>query len=85
MTPLNTPLPVEIIRCSRTPAAASGMRSGQAAVERRPVYENGKPVYDGQNVKTVSVETVRYKTTPIKYAPPSQRAQTEIKAPKLKR
>ncbi len=58
---------------------------GQAAVERRPVYENGKPVYDGQNVKTVSVETVRYKTTPIKYAPPSQRAQTEIKAPKLKR
>ena len=58
---------------------------GQAAVERRPVYENGKPVYDGQNVKTVSVETVRYKTTPIKYAPPAQRAQTEIKAPKLKR
>ena len=58
---------------------------GQAAVERRPVYENGKPVYDGQNVKTVSVETVRYKATPIKYAPPAQRAQTEIKAPKLKR
>ena len=58
---------------------------GQAAVERRPVYENGKPVYDGQNVKTVSVETVRYKTTPIKYAPPAQRAQAEIKAPKLKR
>ena len=40
---------------------------------------------DGQNVKTVSVETVRYKTTPIKYAPPAQRAQAEIKAPKLKR
>ena len=58
---------------------------GQAAVERRPVYENGKPVYDGQNVKTVSVETVRYKTPPIKYAPPAQRAQAEIKAPKLKR
>lgn len=37
---------------------------GEAAVERKPVYENGKPVYDGNNVRTVSTETVRYKSTP---------------------
>ena len=27
---------------------------GEAAVERKPVYEKGKPVYDGENVRTVS-------------------------------
>ena len=37
---------------------------GEAAVERKPVYQDGKPVYDGDNVRTVSVETVRYKNTP---------------------
>ena len=58
---------------------------GQAAVERKPVYENGKPVYDGQNVRTVSVETVRYRTTPVKYSAPSPRQTTEIKAPKPKK
>lgn len=40
---------------------------GEAAVERKPVYENGKPVYDGDNVRTVSTETVRYKSTPSRY------------------
>ena len=40
---------------------------GDAAVERRPVYENGQAVYDGENVKTVSVETVRYKNTPSRF------------------
>ena len=33
---------------------------GEAAVDRRPVFENGKPVYDGDNVRTVNVDTVRY-------------------------
>ncbi len=32
---------------------------GEAAVERKPVYQDGKPVYDGDSVRTVSVETVR--------------------------
>ena len=58
---------------------------GDAAVERRPVYENGKPVYDGDNVRTVSVETVRYKTTPSRYSEPNLREKTEIRPPKRKR
>ena len=37
---------------------------GTAAVERRPVYEDGKPVYDKDVLRTVNVETVRYPTTP---------------------
>lgn len=55
---------------------------GQPTVEKRPVYEDGKPVYDGKNVKTVSVEIVRYKTTPTRYSDPLPRQKTEIKAPK---
>lgn len=58
---------------------------GDPAVERRPVYENGKPVYDGENVKTVSVETVRYRTTPSRYGDPTPRGEMEIKPPKRKR
>ena len=54
---------------------------GEAAVERKPVYENGKPVYDGDNVRTVSTETVRYKSTPSRYGEPKSRDQTEIKSP----
>ena len=58
---------------------------GDPAVERRPVYENGKPVYDGENVRTVSVETVRYKSTPTRYEEPKSRSNTGIKPPKRKR
>ena len=56
------------------------------AVERKPVYENGKPVYekDGKNVKTVSVDSVRYKTTPARFGKPGKR-KSEIKAPKRKK
>ena len=62
--------------------AASGTAvHGEAAVERKPVYENGKPVYDGENVRTVSTETVRYKSTPSRYGEPKSRDQTEIKSP----
>lgn len=57
---------------------------GEAAVERRPVYEDGKPVYDGENVRTVSVETVRYHSTPVKFNEPKSREQTEIRTPKRK-
>ena len=46
---------------------------GDATVERRPVYEDGKPVYDGDNVRTVTVESVRYKTTPVRYGEPKAR------------
>ena len=46
---------------------------GAAAVERKPVYENGKPVYDGENIRTVSVETVQYKQTPSRFYEPKRR------------
>lgn len=58
---------------------------GDAAVERKPVYKDGKPVYDGENVKSVSIETVRYKQIPTRYEEPKTRSNTTIKAPKRKR
>ena len=58
--------------------------SGQPAVERRPVYENGKPVYEGENVKTISVETVRYRNLPSRHASPVSRRQRDSKNPKKK-
>lgn len=58
---------------------------GEAAVEQRPVYKDGQPVYDGRNVRTVSVETVRYKQTPVRYGEPKARSTMEIKPPKRKR
>lgn len=58
---------------------------GEAAVERRPVYENGKPVYDEDKLRTTQVATVRYKNQPTRYAEPQARALTEIKTPKRKR
>lgn len=57
---------------------------GDPAVERKPVYEDGKPVYESGNVRTVSVETVRYKGTPSRYSEPEPRRDIEIKPPKRK-
>ncbi|MPN07291.1 hypothetical protein SDC9_154557 [bioreactor metagenome] len=57
---------------------------GTPAVERRPVYEDGKPVYDGGDLRTVNVESVRYKTTPARFSGPDQRPKDERKAPKKK-
>lgn len=57
---------------------------GEAAVERKPVFENGKPVYDGENVKTVSVDTVRYKQTPARFGDPKPRSHTDMKPPRKK-
>lgn len=53
-------------------------------MERKPVYENGKAVYDGEKLRTVNVETVRYHSTPSRYSAPAKR-KPEIKAPKRKR
>lgn len=58
---------------------------GEASVERKPVYENGKPVYDGESVRSVSVETVRYKQTPSRFEKPKPRENSGSKAPKRKR
>ena len=59
---------------------------GTPSVERRPVYEDGEAVYgaDG-NVKTVSVETVRYTATPSRYAEPSRRDMSSTQSPRRKR
>jgi len=58
---------------------------GTAAVERKPVYEGGKPVYDGDVLRTVNVETIRYQTTPTRFAPsPERRPTTDRKPPKRK-
>ena len=46
---------------------------GSPSVERVPVYENGSPVYDGDNVRTVQRETIRYGSAPSKYGEPKAR------------
>ena len=58
---------------------------GDPAVERRPVYENGQAVYDGDKLRTVTVETVRYKQTPARFAEPKKRGDIERKPPRRKK
>ena len=57
---------------------------GTPVVERRPVYEGDKPVYDGDQVKTTQVEAIRYKSTLTRYADPQPRDMSEKKPPKRK-
>lgn len=57
---------------------------GTAAAVRRPVYENGKPVYGNNGVKTVSVETVSYGQMPKRFEAPKQRDHMDIKPPRRK-
>ena len=56
---------------------------GEPTVERRPVYENGKPVYEGDSVKTTTVETVRYKNVPARFDGPKHRKKS-ARTPKRK-
>lgn len=58
---------------------------GEAAVERRPVYEDGMPVYDGDSVRSVSVKTVRYRNTPQRLGEPTERPTWDIKPPNRRR
>ena len=57
---------------------------GEAAVDRKPVYENGQAVYDDGKLRTISVETVRYKQTPARFAEPQKRADIDRKPPRRK-
>jgi hypothetical protein len=66
---------------SRTVSAATEWK---CSFEDVPVYENGKPVYEGESVKTISVETVRYRNLPNKHASPAPRRQRDGKNPKKK-
>lgn len=43
---------------------------GESVVERRPVYEDGQPVYDGDRLRTVNVPVVHYKNIPSVYGEP---------------
>lgn len=58
---------------------------GTPGVEQRPVYQDGKPVYENGSVKTTRVETVKYGSTPGKYPATKKRAKPEIKPPRKKR
>jgi len=57
---------------------------GDAAVVRRPVFEDGEPVYDGDNVRTVTVDTVRYDTAPNRFDEPSMRDNMDFIPPRRK-
>jgi hypothetical protein len=57
---------------------------GTPTVERRPVYEDGRPLYDGNDIRTVNVEGMRYKATPVRYSEPQYRSITEYKPPRRK-
>jgi hypothetical protein len=58
---------------------------GAPSVERRPVYEDGKPVYDGDNLKTVNVESVKYKSGLTRFESPKKRDVNDRKPPNPKR
>lgn len=58
---------------------------GDAAVDKKPLFKNGKAVYVDGELKTTNVETVRYKNTPSKFSKPKRREKTEIKAPRRKK
>ena len=57
---------------------------GTPAVENRPVYEDGKPVCDGEKLRTVQTETIRYKAMPQRHAEPPKRNPHERKPPRRK-
>lgn len=55
---------------------------GEPVVERKPVYDNGKPVYDERGVVSTNVESVRYRSTPSRFRDPKQRDDTQTKPPR---
>ena len=57
---------------------------GEPAVERKPVYLNGKAVYEDGKLKTTNVETVRYKAAPAPYQKPQRRPEKPPKPPRKK-
>lgn len=58
--------------------------SGESAVERKPVYEDGHPVYDGDRLRTKNVELVRYRGEPSKFAEPKTRSSDGFNEPRRK-
>ena len=58
---------------------------GESIVERKPLFENGKPVYDGDNVQTVSRASVKYSNTPSQYDAPKTRNSSPARTPRRKK
>jgi hypothetical protein len=58
---------------------------GTPTVEQRPVFENGKPVYDGDKLRTHSVDSIRYKSTLTRFEQPQKRDVNDRQPPKPKR
>jgi len=58
--------------------------SGTPSVEHRPVYEEGKPVYENGSLKTTKVESVRYSSTPSRFSEPQRRNSNDYRPPKRK-
>ncbi len=57
---------------------------GTPSVEHRPIYEQGKPVYEDGKMQTTTVEGIRYKTTPMRFEKPAVRDMKEPRPPKKK-
>jgi hypothetical protein len=58
---------------------------GLPTVEHRPVFEERKPVYDGDKLRTVNAAGIRYKSTPAKFDEPNKRDPNDRKPPSPKR
>lgn len=58
--------------------------AGEPAVVRRPIFEGGEPVYNGDNVQTITVETIRYDSTPSRFNEPSVRDNMDFIPPRRK-
>lgn len=57
---------------------------GSAAIDRVPVYDDGKPVYENGSVKTQNVESVRYRTEANQYSAPARRDLNDSRTPRRK-
>ena len=57
---------------------------GEAAVDRKPVFENGNPVYEDGKLRMENVATVRYRQTPSKFSEPQKRGDIDRKPPRRK-
>ena len=51
-------------------------------MERKPVYLDGKAVYEEGKLKTTNVETVRYKSTPTLYQKPPAAPGETLSSPR---
>jgi len=58
---------------------------GKATVEYKPVFEDGHPVYDGDNIRTVRDSGMKYGATLTRFGEPLKRGVDDRKPPTPKR